>query len=111
MELSETIFDLDDIALFSFDRNKEDYIKQGPSNPASLNKAGEIRIELNNQQHYISLSESFFMCEFNITKGDGTDLGNDNITLENNFFPRMFSAMRIEIGGREIENIAQALGE
>ena len=108
---SEKIFLLDDVLEFSYNRHKEDYIKQPPTNDNSLNKSGDIRFENNNTQYYISISESFLFAECEIVKGDGTALGNDDITLENNWFPRMYNAMRIEIGGREVENIAQAVGE
>ena len=50
-------------------------------------------------------------CEFTISKADGTALGNDDITLENNFFPRCFSQMILSIGGKEVEHISQNPGE
>ncbi len=97
---TESIFDLDDSLNFSYDRNKEDYLKvsliDGTTN---LNRPGAIRFELNNQQHYINLSDSFISCEFTITKSDGTTLGNDDIALENNFFPKCFTQMILTIGG------------
>jgi len=46
--------------------------------------------------------ESFLVAEFSITKGDGTALGKDDITLENNFFMRQYYSARIEVGGREV---------
>src|SRR5438093_4436309 len=110
--LTEPIFDIDDVLEVSYNRVKEDYIKVSPIGGSNnLNKAGEVRFELNNQQHYINFSESFLMVDFSITKGDGTALGNDDITLENNPFPRMFNSFRLEVGGREVEIISQAVGE
>ena len=109
--LVEDIFLLDDALQFSYNRYKEDYIKVSPVTGTSLNNPGSIRFEVNNQQNYICLSDSFLVCEFSITKGDGTPLGNDDITLEHNFFPRCFNGMSLTIGGREVENIAQAVGE
>jgi len=107
----EPIFQLDDVLEYVYNRNKEDYIKQPPTNPQNLNNSGEIRYELNNQQYYISVAESFMLGEFKITKADGTDLGNGDITLENCWFWRLLNSVRHEVGGREVENIAQAVGE
>ena len=101
--LVEDIFLLDDALQFSYNRYKEDYIKVSPVTGTSLNNPGSIRFEVNNQQNYICLSDSFLVCEFSITKGDGTPLGNDDITLEHNFFPRCFNGMSLTIGGREVE--------
>src|SRR5829696_4814045 len=109
--LTEPIFYLDDVLQFSYNRWKEAYLKIANNPGTNLNGSGQIKFEINNAQHYISLSESFLVGEFTITKADGTALANDDITLENNFFFRMFSGIRIEIGGREVENIAQAVGE
>jgi len=107
----EPIFQLDDVLEYVYNRNKEDYIKQPPTNPQNLNNSGEVRYEMNNQQYYISVAESFLYGEFKITKADGTALGNDDITLENNWFWRLLNSIRCEVGGREVENIAQSVGE
>src|SRR5438093_2813506 len=109
--LMENIFDLDSVLEFNYGRQKDDYIRIFPNSGSDLTKAGALRLEINNTQNFISLSDSFLSCEFSITKADGTALANDNITLENNFFPRMFSGMTLQIGGRDIENISQAPGE
>ena len=110
-ELIEPIFQLDDVLQFSYNREKEDYIKISPVTGTNLNTPGQKTFEVNNQQNYIYLADSFLRCEFTITKKDGTALGNDDITLEHNFFPRCFTQMRLLVGGREVENIASAVGE
>jgi hypothetical protein len=110
-KLTEPIFDLDSVLEFSYNRVKDDFVKVFPNSGSDLTKAGTIRLEINNQQNFISLSDSFLACEFSLTKADGTALGNDDITLENNFFPRMFSGMTLQIGGRDVEQIVQAPGE
>ena len=86
MSLIENIFELDDVLEISNNRNKEDILKISASSGSdSLSRAGEIRFELNNQQHYICLSESYLVCEFSFTKDDGTPLlAADDITLECN---------------------------
>src|SRR5438093_12022274 len=109
--LMENIFDLDSVLEFNYGRQKDDYIRIFPNSGSDLTKAGALRLEINNTQNFISLSDSFLKCEFSITKGDGTALANDDITLENNWLPRMFSGMTLQVGGRDIENISQAPGE
>ena len=111
-ELIEDIFELDDVLEFSYNREKEDHIKISPITGTNINNPGTIRFEINNQQHYINIADSYLTCEFSITKGDGSALGTDDITLENNFFPRCFSQMILSVGGREIENnISENPGE
>jgi hypothetical protein len=103
----EAIFKHDSNVSFSFSRKKEDYVKIDPS-PGSytnLNKNGEILFEVYNQQSFLYLPESFFVINFEITKTDGTALGADNITLEHNFFPRLFSQMRLNVGAKNLEEI------
>jgi len=107
----EPIFQLDDVLEYVYNRNKEDYIKQPPTNPQNLNNSGEVRYEMNNQQYYISVAESFLCGEFKITKADGTALNNDDITLENNWFWRLLNSIRCEVGGRGVENLTQSVGE
>ncbi len=108
----ESVFQLDNVLSISNQRNKEDILKIPPvSGSDSLNRAGAIRFELNNQQHYICLSESCFVCDFSFIKDDGTSLGADDITLENNWFPRCFNQAILNIGGREIESIQEDSGE
>ncbi len=51
----EPIFDLDDVLQFSYNREKEDYIKVSPVTGTNLNTPGEKKFELNNQQNYIYL--------------------------------------------------------
>src|SRR5438093_3723607 len=109
--LMESVFDLDSVLEFSYNRQKEDYIRISPTAGSDLTHAGTLRFEINSTQNFISLSDSFLSCEFSITKGDGTALANDDITLENNWLRRMFSGMTLQIGGRDIENISQAPGE
>jgi hypothetical protein len=110
-KLIENIFDLDDVLQFSYNRRKEDFIKVSPVSGTNLNNSGEIKFDIKGQSNYISLSDSFLKCEFTITKSDGTALGTDDITLENNFFPRCFNQMRLMVGGKEVEHISQDPGE
>ena len=107
----EPQFDLDDVLQISNNRNKEDTLKIN-SNATDLNNAGMKTFEINNQQHYINLSDSYLFGEFSITKKDGSVIAaTDDITLENNWFPRCFSQFILNVGGKEIEGIHTSVGE
>ncbi len=99
----------DSVPNFSYNRKNEDYVKIEPTagSIASLNKSGEIKFEVYNQQSFLYLPESFLVCQFEITKPDGGDLDESKITLEHNFFPRLFSQMRLAIGAKNLEEIQQ----
>ena len=107
----EPIFELDDVLEFNYNRQREDYVKVAPNGTPDYTQSVNIVYEINNQQYFINLAESFLVVNFKITKADGTALGADEITLENNFFPRMFKNMDLTVGGRQIETIAVNPGE
>lgn len=111
VNLIESTFDFDDVLQFSYNRKKDDYMKVSPIAGTNLNRSGDITFQIEAQSSYISLSDSFLKCEFTITKADGTALGTDDITLENNFFPRCFNQMILKVGGKDVESISQDPGE
>ena len=104
---TEQIFKHDSIPHFSYNRKKEDYVLIEPTSGsiANLNKTGEIKFEVYNQQSFLYLPESFLVCRFEIKETETADLGTDKITLEHNFFPRLFSQMRLDIGAKNLEEI------
>ena len=104
----EEIFKFDDQNVVSYSRKKEDFIKINPTTGSAnnLNKNGQILFEVNNQASYMYFPNSFLVCDFEISKTDGTELPKeDNITLEHNFFPRLFNQLRLQIGTTTIEEI------
>jgi hypothetical protein len=48
--IHEPIFNLDDVLQITNDRHKEDYLKIAPNNFGGIDKAGDTRFEVNNQQ-------------------------------------------------------------
>ena len=88
LELMENIFNFDDTVTISNNRNKEDILEVGPIFGKTF--------EVNNQQHFLNFSEAYFYGEVEITLTGG----DDKITLENNWFPRCFSQMILNIGGK-----------
>ena len=107
LELIENIFNLDDTVTISNNRNKEDILEVGPILGKTFEGSGIKTFEVNNQQHFLNFSEAYFNGEVELTLTGG----DDKITLENNWFPRCFSQMILNIGGKEIEGIHEAVGE
>ena len=104
--VDERIFDLDQPNYVSYNRRKQDYLKIAPTTGTAnnLNRTGIISYEVNNQANFLYLPESFLYCEFNLSNQAGTAVPG-NITLEHNWFPRIFSEMRLEIGSQQLEII------
>ena len=107
-------FKLDEPAIIEYNRKKEDYIKISPTTGTidRLNKSGNISFEVNNQESFLYLPESFLYCEFQIYVPDAADKSKMNeikkdITLENNFFPKLFSSIRLQVGTQTIEEIIE----
>ena len=106
----EDKFKLDQPPELIYNRKKEDYIKiaLNPGTISNINKNGDLVFEVDNQQSFLYLSKSFIYAEVALFQDDkfATPLPEtDNITLEHNFFPRLFNSMRLEIGSQTIEHI------
>ena len=70
---------------------KEDYFKVNAITGTDWNTNGTKSFEINNQQTYLHLAESFLLCIFTFTKAANTT----NATLVNDFFWKMFDSIRI----------------
>ena len=95
-------FDLDRNYHFTNDIKKEDYLKIALSSGsiANLNKAGPLRFQSSSPSP-LDICNAILTYKIKIdelTEGE-------NITLENNFFPRMFSQMSLKLGTSEVETI------
>ena len=96
-------FNLDDNFNFSNDIKKIDYLRVAlsPSSFANLNKAGNIIFQNQQSSNPLDICNSVLYYKFKIE-----DLAADeNITLENNFFPRLFEQISLKLGTTEVENI------
>src|SRR6266581_6621867 len=109
--LMENIFKHESQSQTIYNRRKTDYLEIYPTTNSaqSLNQSGTLQFELNNQQSFIYLPESYIYAEIEITKQDGTILDTD-ITLECNWFPKMFNSMRLDINSNNLENL-ENIGE
>ena len=111
-ELVESIFQLDDPNIIAYNRKKTDYIRIAPTTGTSeyANQSGQINFEINNQQYFLYLPEAFLHCEFDLFRKPtgGAEVRmepKDNITLEHNFFPKLFTNMQLDVGSGTLETI------
>ncbi len=101
MEAIDSIYDLDDTIVISNSTKKEDYFKVNAITGTDWNANGTKSFEINNQQTYLNLSESFLLCKFTFTKAVNTT----NATLVNDFFWKMFDSVRLYIVTQEVEAV------
>ena len=68
--LIESTFELDDSNLIAYNRRKTDYIRVAPTTGTTdcANTSGSINFEINNQQYFLYLLDSFIYCEFDLYK-------------------------------------------
>ena len=77
-----------------------------PVTDANLNNPGEIRINIETQDLFTHTSESYLIVEGRLTKDDGTLYANaDNVALTNNAIMHLFSNIKYQLSGQEIESL------
>lgn len=77
-----------------------------PITGTNLNNPGEIRINIETQDLFTHPSESYLIFEGRLTKADGTAYANaDNVTLTNNALMHLFSNVKYQLSGQEIESL------
>ena len=81
MEAIDSIYDLDDTIVISNSTKKEDHMKINAVTGTYCNTNGTKSFEINNQQTYLNLADSF-LCKFSFTKA----AQNTNGALINAFF-------------------------
>ena len=101
MEAIVCIYDLDDTIITSNSTKKEDYLKINALTGTDWNTNGTKSFEINNQQTYLNLADSFLLCKFTFTKAAQST----NATLVNHFFWKTFDGVRLYIGTQEIEAV------
>ena len=78
-----------------------------PITGTKLNSPGQnIIITIQNQDIYLCPSDSYLLFQGNLTKADGTPYANDDVvTLVNNGMMHLFSNIKYQLSGQEIESI------
>ncbi|ESO93410.1 hypothetical protein LOTGIDRAFT_161982 [Lottia gigantea] len=106
-KILDPIFRLYDPIRYSFNKKKEDYIiiSDTVGSKSQLNDGGRITFEINSLSNWLLLSDAYFRCNFKIKDGTQNQVPQTNTTLENNFFPSLFSEMVLEAGSNPIETI------
>ncbi len=83
-----------------------EYHEYEPITGTNLNNPGEIRINIETQDLFTHPSESYLIIEGRLTKADGTAYANaDNVTLTNNALMHLFSNIKYQLSGQEIESL------
>ncbi|ESO99310.1 hypothetical protein LOTGIDRAFT_158390 [Lottia gigantea] len=103
----DPILRLYDPIRYSFNKKKEDYIIISPTvgSKSQLNDGGRITFEINSLSNWLLLSDAYSRCDFKIKDGTQNQVPQTNTTLENNFFPSLFSEMVLDAGSNPIETI------
>ena len=77
-----------------------------PVTGTSLNNPGEIRINIETQDLFTHPSQSYLIFEGQLTKSDGrTYVDADLATLTNNALMHLFSNIKYQLSGQEIESL------
>ena len=83
-----------------------EYHEYEPITGTNLNNPGEIRITVETQDIFYHPSESYLIIEGRLTKANGTAYANtDVVTITNNGLMHLFSNMKYQLSGQEIESL------
>ena len=97
------VFNLDHDMVFRHDVKKTDYLKLRPTSSSADNKtqSGEILFQIAQASSCLNICDSllYFTVEIRDLEPD------EELTLEHNFFQKLFSQMRLNLGGMDVEII------
>ena len=83
-----------------------EYYEYQPITGTQYNNSGEIRITVESQDEFFHPHESYLLFEGNLLKAAGGVYANEDvITLTNNAIMYLFSNIKYELSGHEIESI------
>ena len=96
-------FNLNHDMVFRHNVKKTDYLKLRPTSSSADNKtqSGEILFQIAQASSCLNICDSllYFTVEIRGLEAD------EELTLEHNFFPKLFSQMRLNLGGMDVEII------
>ena len=85
---------------------KVEYNEYQPKSGSNLNIPGNISIHIENQDEFYHPRRSYLLVEGNLLKEDGTRYAAaDTISLANNGVIYLFSNVKYELAGQEIESV------
>ena len=83
-----------------------EYIEYHPITGTSLNTTGEIRVIIESQDEFFHPSQAYLLLEGKLVKTTDVVYGNDDkVTMVNNGLLYLFSNIRYELSGHEIESL------
>lgn len=103
MEHENKKLSLDSNYQFNHSFKKSDILRIQPTSGsiANLNKNGDIKFQSLSSENPLDISNCFLYYKVEIE-----DLANnEDITLENDFFPALFSQIRLKLGSSEVETV------
>ena len=104
--ITEPIFKITEPITAKTSIDKYEYFECAPVAGTNLNNSGGVvRLVIETQDIFTHPSESFLIIEGRLTKANGTNYGNDLVSLTNNAMMYLFKDIRYELSGHEIEKI------
>ena len=105
--MAESILDFQEKYTESDVIKSYEYNEYHPTSGSNLNIPGNINIFIENQDEFFHPRRSYLLVEGNLVKAaDGTVYAADNaVALANNGIMHLFSNVRYELGGQEIESV------
>lgn len=101
-----TILSFTDIPITDESIEEYEYHEYEPITGTNLNNAGEIRINIESQDIFMHPSESYLLVEGRLAKANNAAYANgDAITLTNNGIIHLFSNIKYQLSGQEIESL------
>ena len=106
----DSILDLQEPLIESDAIKSYEYNEYLPTSGSNLNIPGSISIHIESQDEFYHPRKSYLLVEGDLVKAkDGTRFTKDDqITLSNNGIMHLFSNVKYEIGGQEIESVNNA---
>ena len=99
LNISESYVENDDIKSYEYN----EYL---PSSGSNLNIPGTISIHIESQDEFYHPRKSYLLIEGDLIKADNTRYAKtDTVALANNGLMHLFSNIKYEISGQEIESI------
>ena len=105
--MSDSILDIQEKYTESDSIKSYEYNEYQPTSGSNLNISGNINIHIENQDEFFHPRRSYLLVEGNLVKAadDGVYAAADVIALANNGILHLFSNVKYELAGQEIESV------
>ena len=105
--MKKSILNLDKCIQFNHDFQKVDMLKILPTSGSmnNINKNGDLKFQSLSSENALNVSASYIYYEIELSNHVDANGNHKDITLENDFFPNMFSQMRLKFATSELETI------